>query len=56
MDPLGTLLILTGALLGLKALYLLAGDVEPDGTTAGGLKSRRTSLTTRRKNGPHRDG
>jgi len=56
MDPLGTLLILAGALLGLKALHVLAGDVEPDGTTAGGLKSRRTSLTARRKNGPHRDG
>jgi len=56
MDPLGTLLILAGALLGLKALYLLAGDVEPDGTTAGGLKSRRTRLTARRKNSPHRDG
>jgi len=56
MEILGTLLVVGGVALGLKVLYLLVGDVEPDGTRREGLKSRRTSLTTRRKNGPHRDG
>jgi len=47
MEILGTLLVVGGVALALKVLYLLAGDVEPDGTRREGLNVRRTRPTRR---------
>lgn len=38
------IIILAGAVLALKGLYLLAGDTEPDGTQRDSIRHRRNRL------------
>ena len=44
MSLTATALILAGALLALKGLYLMAGDLEPDGTIRESIRHRRSKL------------
>ena len=44
MSLTATALILAGALLALKGLYLMAGDLEPDGTVRESIRDRKNRL------------
>ena len=44
MSLIGVVIILAGAILALKGLYLLTGDAEPDGTVRDSIRDRRDRL------------
>ena len=44
MSLIGVVIILAGAILALKGLYLLTGDAEPDGTVRDSIRDRRGRL------------
>lgn len=44
MSLIGVVIILAGAILALKGLYLLTGDAEPDGTVRESIRDRRDRL------------
>ena len=44
MSLIGVIIILTGAVLALKGLYMLTGDLEPDGTVRDSIRDRKDRL------------